>query len=72
MNNWNQIPWKMVDIYVWKMQTRIYKASLLGKTEEVHRMQDILINSKAAKLKAVRRVSQDNRGKNTPGVDGVV
>lgn len=35
------------------------------------RLQKILISSKAAKLKAVRRVTQDNLGKKTAGVDNV-
>jgi RNA-directed DNA polymerase len=65
--NWNQIIWKTVDIYVWKMQTRIYKASIHGKKEEVHRLQDILVCSNAAKLKAVRQITQDNRFPTTPG-----
>lgn len=35
------------------------------------RLQKILLSSQAAKLKAVRRVTQDNRGKKTAGVDGI-
>lgn len=35
------------------------------------RLQKILINSKAAKLKAVRRVTQDNIGKTTASVDNI-
>ena len=35
------------------------------------RFQKILINSRSAKLKAVRRVTQDNLGKKTAGIDGV-
>jgi RNA-directed DNA polymerase len=31
----------------------------------------LLLKSRAAKLLAVRRVTQDNQGKNTAGVDGV-
>ena len=34
-------------------------------------MQRLLLRSTSAKLLAVRRVTQDNQGKNTPGVDGV-
>nr|AVR57702.1 hypothetical protein [Halamphora calidilacuna] len=35
------------------------------------RLQRILLSSQAAKLKAVRRVTQDNRGKKTAGMDGI-
>jgi RNA-directed DNA polymerase len=34
-------------------------------------MQRLLLSSWSARCLAVRRVSQDNRGKRTPGVDGV-
>ena len=34
-------------------------------------MQQVLIKSNSAKLYAVRKVTQDNRGKKTAGVDGV-
>lgn len=38
---------------------------------EITRFQKILIRSKAAKLKAIRRVTQDNKGKRTAGVDNL-
>ncbi len=37
----------------------------------VYRMQKLLLKSEAARLLAVRRVTQDNQGKQTAGVDGV-
>lgn len=37
----------------------------------MHRKQRYLIELLPAKLLAVRRVTQDNQGKKTPGVDGV-
>ena len=38
---------------------------------EVMRLQKILVRSKAAKLKAIRKVTQDNVGKKTSGIDGI-
>jgi len=38
---------------------------------EMTRLQKILLSSNAAKLKAVRRVTQENLGKKTGGVDNV-
>jgi len=35
------------------------------------RLQKILMNLKAAKQKAVRRVTQDNIGKKTAGIDNI-
>src|SRR5207237_51677 len=37
----------------------------------VHHLQRLLLRSRAARFLAVRRVTQDNRGKRTAGVDGV-
>lgn len=68
---WGQIPWRKLEISVFKLQKRIYKASQAGDIQKVHRLQRLLLSSRAAKLLAVRRVTQDNQGKNTAGVDGV-
>ena len=42
-----------------------------GDVKTVHKLQRLLLNSRAAKLLAVRKVTQDNQGKKTAGVDGV-
>src|SRR5262245_47415730 len=68
---WNQIPWRTLEVSVFKLERRIYKASQAGDVRRVHRLQRLLLKSPAAKLLAVRRVTQDNQGKNTAGVDGV-
>ena len=68
---WNQLPWRKLEVSVFKLERRIYKASQTGDVRRVHRLQKLLLKSRAAKLLAVRRVTQDNRGKTTAGVDGV-
>jgi RNA-directed DNA polymerase len=68
---WNKIPWRKVEISVFKLQKRIYQASLKNEVKKVHRLQKLLLSSTNAKLLAVRRVTQDNQGRNTPGIDGV-
>jgi RNA-directed DNA polymerase len=71
MYRWNTIPWKRVERRVFKLQKRIYQAARRGEAGRVHRLQRLLVNSRLAKLLAVRRVTQDNRGKKTAGIDGV-
>ena len=71
MYEWNTIPWHKLERIVFKLQRRIYRASLSGKGQQVRKLQKLLTNSWSAKLLAVRRVSQDNSGKKTAGVDGV-
>jgi RNA-directed DNA polymerase len=70
-NNWNEIDWKTVEIAVFKLQKRIFKASQAGNVKLVHRLQRLLTNSYYGKLWAIRKVTQDNQGKKTAGVDGV-
>ena len=68
---WKQINWRKVEKYVFKLQKRIYDASRRGDIKRVRKLQKTLMRSWSNKVLAVRRVTQDNRGKNTPGVDGV-
>lgn len=68
---WREIPWRKLEISVFKLQKRIYKASENGDVKKVHKLQRLMMKSKAAKLIAVRRVTQDNQGKKTAGIDGI-
>jgi len=68
---WKDIPWKKIERVVFKLQKRIYRASSRGDVKTVRRLQKTLMKSWYAKLIAVRRVTQDNTGKKTAGVDGV-
>jgi len=67
---WSNLPWRKLEQSVFKLQKRIYKASARGDTKTIHRLQRLLMKSEAARLLAVRKVTQDNRGKRTAGVDG--
>jgi RNA-directed DNA polymerase len=60
-----------LEVLVFKLQKRIYQASSRGDVKLVHQLQKLLFKSESAKLLAVRRVTQDNRGRKTAGVDGV-
>ncbi len=71
MYKWNEIPWRKLERETFKLQKRIYKASSRGDVKTVRRLQKLLTKSWAAKCLAVRRVTQDNQGKKTAGVDGV-
>ena len=69
MYEWKSIPWPKLQRNVFKLQKRIYQASQRGDTRTVHKLQRLLLSSQSARMLATRRVTQDNRGKNTPGVD---
>jgi len=70
-SKWESIDWKTVEEKVRLLQARIVKAKKAGKHRKAKSLQWILEHSYHAKLLAVKRVT-GNKGKNTPGVDGVI
>jgi RNA-directed DNA polymerase len=68
---WKHINWRKLEKCVYKLQKRIYKASERGDVKAIRRLQKTLMKSWSARVLAVRRVTQDNQGKKTAGVDGV-
>ncbi len=68
---WTEIPWRKLEQHLYRLQKRIFKASERGDLKTVHTLQNLLMKSRSARLLAVRRVTQDNQGKKTAGIDGV-
>ena len=71
MVEWRQINWRKLERSVYKLQKRIYRASQRGDVKAIRRLQKTLMKSWSARCLAVRRVTQDNSGKKTAGVDGL-
>jgi RNA-directed DNA polymerase len=69
---WSDIDWAAAEAAVRRLQGRIYRAAAAGKRRQVKNLQKLLVRSRSAKRLAVRRVTQQNAGRTTPGVDGVV
>jgi RNA-directed DNA polymerase len=70
-DEWRALPWSQIEATVSKLQTRIYRAARRGDVQTVHNLQRLLMKSWSARCLAVRKVTQDNHGKRTAGVDGV-
>jgi RNA-directed DNA polymerase len=68
---WQDLPWKKIHRHVFRLQKWIYRATQRGEVRLARKLQKLLVKSWYARLLAVRRISQDNRGKKTAGVDGV-
>jgi RNA-directed DNA polymerase len=68
---WSTLPWRQLEKRVFKLQKRIYQASARGDVKTVRKLQRLLLHSWSSKCLAVRRVTQDNQGKRTAGIDGV-
>ncbi|HEY9823016.1 MAG TPA: group II intron reverse transcriptase/maturase, partial [Candidatus Sericytochromatia bacterium] len=71
MVEWHKIDWRKLERRVYKLQKRIYRASQRGDVKAVRRLQKTLMKSWSARALSVRRVTQDNTGKKTAGVDGI-
>ena len=69
--DWKSIDWKVVHQKVWQLQVRIAKAVREKRWGKARALQRILTRSFYGRLWAVRRVTT-NKGKRTPGVDGVL
>jgi RNA-directed DNA polymerase len=68
---WQNINWKTIETRVFKLQKQIFQCRRDGDCLKMQALQRIMIKLPEAKMLAVRRVTQDNRGKNTPGADGI-
>ncbi len=68
---WKAINWRKAKKYVFKLQKRIYAASRCGNVKRVRKLQATLMRSWSNRVLAVRRVTQDNQGRKTAGVDGI-
>lgn len=71
---WDEVNWALVQQRVTRQQQRIYKASTECESNNTNKdklrtIQRRVISSLDARLLAVRRVTTENKGRNTPGVD---
>ena len=69
---WGDIDWVKVNTSITKIQKRIYQATIDNKIGVVHYLQRKLINSKYAKLLAVKQITQINKGRKTFDVNCAV
>ena len=68
---WSTLQWNRVYRNVRRLQARIVKATQAKRWGKGKALQRLLTRSFSAKVLAIRRVTE-NKGKNTPGVDGEV
>lgn len=69
---WSNVNWTAAEANVRHLQDRIFRATKAKNLRMVRNLQKLLVRSTSAKLKAIRRVTQENDGRHTPGIDGVV
>lgn len=70
--DWNAVDWRTVEKSVRNLRQRIFRASEEGDHRKVRSLQKLMLRSRANTILSVRRVTQINMGKYTPGVDKLV
>ena len=70
-DNWEFADWKGFQKVLFRLQRRIFKAIREEDKAKAKRLQKLIFSSHAARMLAIRQVSQLNTGKKTAGIDGV-
>ena len=69
-DNWEFADWKGFQKVLFRLQRRIFKAIREGDKAKAKSLQKLVLSSRAARMLAIRQVTQLNTGKKTAGVDG--
>jgi RNA-directed DNA polymerase len=67
--DWQRVNWRKAHRVVRNLRQRIFKATRFANWSQVRNLQRLLLKSYSNVLLAVRRVTQINAGKHTPGID---
>lgn len=70
--DWDAVHWRGVEDDVRRLRQRIFTASQAGDLKKVRNLQKLMLRSRANTLLGVRRVTEDNTGRKTAGIDGQV
>lgn len=72
LKNWNDVNWRRIDKSVKNLRQRIHRASRDGDAKKVKSLQKLMLRSFSNRLHSIRKVTQINVGKSSPGVDKVL
>src|SRR3954466_8001781 len=70
--DWNAIDWRKANRLVRNLRQRIFRATREDDLKKVRSLQKLMLRSWSNTVLSVRRATQQNRGKETPGVDKVL
>lgn len=71
-NWWSKINWAQIERDVRRLQGRIFRASKMGDNKQTKNLMKLLARSEKAKLLAIYIITQKNKGRSTPGIDGKI
>ena len=69
LQDWQLIDWRYVNQDVDNLRQRIFVASRMNDLKKVASLQKLMLRSRASWMWSIRRVTQINKGRRTPGVD---
>ena len=67
---WKNTPWRKFRRDLFRLQCRVFKAIQAGDKRKAKSLQKLIVKFRAARMFAIRQVTQLNAGKKTAGVDG--
>ncbi len=70
--DWHSVNWRTANHIVKNLRQRIFVATRDGDWKRVRSLQRLMLRCYSNTLLAVRRATQENKGKNTAGVDKVL
>src|SRR5438270_9951420 len=69
---WDLVDWREANRIVTNLRQRIFRAARTNDHRRVRSLRKLMLRSRSNILMSVRRVTQVNAGRNTPGVDKVL
>lgn len=67
---WDDHDWQLIQKRVKNLRRRIFRATREEKWNQVRSLMKLMLRSQSNLLLAIKRTTQENRGKRTPGIDG--
>lgn len=67
--DWETIDWRTIEDRVSNLRQRIFRATQNGQWNKVRSLMKLILRSFSNLLLSVRKVTAENRGKRTPGID---
>ncbi|MEW1687516.1 group II intron reverse transcriptase/maturase [Streptomyces sp. NPDC091265] len=68
--DWHSINWAVCEQNVRRLRQRIFKATQEGDLKKARNLQKLMLRSHSNTLVSVKRVTQQSKGRKTPGIDG--
>lgn len=70
--NWQTINWQKTKRRVRNLQQRIFRATTNGERNQARSLMKLMLRNYANLLLSVHKITQENKGKRTPGIDSRV